>query len=85
MFLSGMICGKNLGSAPNTSWPPFSSSSETPIAVMSAASRDDRRTGRYAARSITHPAIPHPTIADTSTSSALAGFGFCAAWKKRAE
>lgn len=41
----GISCGKNLGSAPNTSTPPFSSSSDTPIAVMSAESRGDLRTG----------------------------------------
>ena len=38
--------GKNFGSAPNTSWPPFWSRSETPIAVISAASRGALRSGR---------------------------------------
>ena len=44
-LFTGTICGKNLGSAPNSSTPPFSSSSETPIAVIRAESRDERRTG----------------------------------------
>ena len=38
--------GKNFGSAPKTTWPPFSSSSETPIAVISAVRREYFRTGR---------------------------------------
>ena len=38
--------GKNFGSAPNTTWPPFSSSRETPMAVISAVKREYLRTGR---------------------------------------
>ena len=38
--------GKNFGSGPKTSWPPFSRKSETPIAVISSVRREARRTGR---------------------------------------
>ena len=54
---AGRICGKYLGSAPKTSSPPFSSSSETPIAVISAVSRD--ADGAWCAcRSASIPTIP---------------------------
>jgi hypothetical protein len=44
--------------------------SETPIAVIRSVSREARRTGRYAKRSMTIPAIAHATIAPAITMSA---------------
>ena len=41
-----MTCGKNLGSAPKRMMPAFSRKRETPIAVISAVMREERRIGR---------------------------------------
>ena len=77
--------GKNFGSAPNTSCPVFCRSSDTPIAVISGASRPAARSGRYAIRSIAAPSSPQATIDSASTTTspnklgALAKPSACAA------
>src|SRR6267378_696448 len=73
MFFSATICGKKRGLAPNMSTPPFSSSSDTPMAVMSADSRGDFRTGLYASRSITMPISAHRSMLVSRTSRAFTG------------
>ena len=44
--LSVMRSGKDFGSGPKTNCPPYSSSSDTPMAVMSTVSFGRLRNGR---------------------------------------
>ena len=70
LAVGGITCGVLIGDGPYRIWMKFWRMNETPIAVISGASRGALRSGRYANRSIATPSRPITTmtIANVVTS-----------------
>ena len=59
--------------APCAIWVKFCNTSDMPIALISGASRNEPRNGRYATRSIVQPYSPAMAAANTSVSTSAIG------------